>query len=101
MRMGCFCNPGAGEVAHGLTPEVMREFFRGTRPMSFQELRQGMRARFGRHVSAVRVSVGLASNFADVDAFIRFAADLLDRTVGEIGAIESNGPLCSTDRDTA
>ena len=27
LRTGCFCNPGAGEVAHGLTPEIMRTFF--------------------------------------------------------------------------
>jgi selenocysteine lyase/cysteine desulfurase len=92
LRTGCFCNPGAGEVAHGLTPDIMKAFFggelarqRGDQPMSFQELRSEMRARFGRDVSAVRVSLGIASNFADVDAFLRFAAGLLDRSAEEIG----------------
>ena len=111
LRTGCFCNPGAGEVAHGLTPEIMRSFFadgargakrsHGGEPISFQELRREMHARFGRDVSAVRVSVGLASNFADVDAFLRFAADFLDRTVAEIGDVEAGGALCSTNRDAA
>lgn len=101
LRTGCFCNPGAGEVAHGLTPEIMREFFCGPAPLSFQELRAEMRARFGRDVSAVRVSVGIASNFADVDAFIRFAAHFLDRSVAEIGAVEMTEAVCSVDRDAA
>ncbi len=101
LRTGCFCNPGAGEVAHGLTPEIMREFFRGPAPLSFQELRAEMRARFGRDVSAVRVSVGIASNFADVDAFIRFARQFLDRTAAEIGAVETPDAGCSVNRDAA
>jgi hypothetical protein len=49
----------------------------------------------------VRVSVGLASNFADVDAFLRFASGFLDRTIAEIGDVEVGGPLCSTGRDAA
>ena len=101
LRTGCFCNPGAGEVAHGLTPEVMHHFFRG-QVMSFQELRQEMRTRFGRDVSAVRMSVGLASNFADVQAMLTFAAGLLDRTAEEIGGRQdSTDTLCSVNRDSA
>ncbi len=101
LRTGCFCNPGAGEVAHGLTPEIMRSFFGRQVVPSFQELRQEMRSRFGRDISAVRVSVGLASNFADVDAFLRFAARFLNHTVAEIGAVEPHEALCTTDRDAA
>jgi len=101
LRTGCFCNPGAGEVAHGLTPEIMRAFFGRLVVPSFQELRQEMRSRFGRDISAVRVSVGLASNFADVDAFLRFAAGFLNRTVAEIGAVEAHETPCSTGRDAA
>ncbi len=101
LRTGCFCNPGAGEVAHGLTPEIMRSFFRGPVPLSFQELREQMRARFGKDISAVRVSVGIASNFADVDAFIRFALDFLDCSAAEIGALQLKEAECSTGRDAA
>lgn len=105
LRTGCFCNPGAGEIAHGLTPEIMRSFFHGesARPaLSFQELRQEMRTRFGREVSSVRMSVGLASNFADVQAMLAFAAGLLDRTAEELGVSQvSHDTLCSVNRDSA
>jgi hypothetical protein len=86
----------------------MRSFFsdsaglgHGAEPISFQELRREMHTRFGRDVSAVRVSVGLVSNLADVDAFLGFAAGFLDRTATEIGEVEARGPLCSTNRDAA
>ena len=101
LRTGCFCNPGAGEVAHGLGPEIMRSFFTSAKPLSFQELRREMQSHFGRDVSAVRVSVGVASNFADVDAFISFATRLLDHTVEEIGEVEVTAPKCTMDRDSA
>lgn len=101
VRTGCFCNPGAGEIAHGLNPEIMRSFFTSSTPLSFQELRREMQAHFGRDVSAVRVSVGIASNFQDVDAFIRFAMRLLDHTAEEVGEVEVTDPKCSTGRDSA
>ncbi len=101
IRTGCFCNPGAGEIAHGLGPEIMRSFFASPTALSFQELRGEMRARFGRDVSAVRVSLGIASNFADVDTFVRFAARLLDHTAAEVGEVEVTDPQCSTGRDSA
>ncbi len=101
LRTGCFCNPGAGEVAHGLGPEIMRSFFASATPLSFQELRREMKSHFGRDVSAVRISVGVASNFADVDAFIRFATRLLNHTAEEIGAVEVTEPGCTMDRDSA
>lgn len=85
LRTGCFCNPGAGEVAHGLTPEIMAEFFRVRQGLTFLELRERMATRFGKSVSAVRISVGLVSNFADVYAFLRFACRFLESTVAEIG----------------
>jgi molybdenum cofactor sulfurtransferase len=101
VRTGCFCNPGAGEVAHGLGPDIMRSFFTSSKALSFQELRREMQAHFGRDVSAVRISVGIASNFADVDAFIRFATRLLDHTAEEVGEVEVTDPMCSTGRDSA
>lgn len=101
LRTGCFCNPGAGEIAHGLGPDIMRSFFAASTAMSFQELRREMQARFGRDVSAVRISVGIASNFADADAFIHFAMRLLNHTAQEVGEVEVTDPQCSTGRDSA
>jgi len=84
LRTGCFCNPGAGEIAHGLTPEIMQHFFALDKAISFQELRQEMRSYFGKEISAVRMSVGMVSNFADIQAMVEFAAGLLDRSALEI-----------------
>ena len=41
LRTGCFCNPGAGEAAHRLGAEHMRQWFGRGEPMSYLELRDG------------------------------------------------------------
>jgi selenocysteine lyase/cysteine desulfurase len=79
LRAGCFCNPGAGEWALGLS----RKDVRG--PWWLALVGGGF---LRKHMStvddyleliglesggAVRVSLGLASNVADVDAFLDFA----------------------------
>jgi selenocysteine lyase/cysteine desulfurase len=78
LRTGCFCNPGAGEVALGLSAGQLRPWFGREQPVTQAELRDGMRAQHGVLPSATRVSVGVASNFADVYRFMcfiqRFAA---------------------------
>ena len=64
MRTGCFCNPGAGEVALGLTKgEIETCFSHG-----------GIDPEKG--TGAVRVSVGMVSTLDDVEAFIAFARSL-------------------------
>ena len=76
LRTGCFCNPGAGEVALGLTEDELARCFRdaGER-MDREDL---MRCIDAESTGAVRISLGLASNFADAHAFVTFARDLLD-----------------------
>ena len=49
-----------------------------------------MRSRFGKVISAVRISVGLASNFADVYRMVEFTRGLLDQTVEQVGPVEGN-----------
>ncbi len=97
IRTGCFCNPGAGEVAHGLTPEIMAEFFKAGHGMSFEELRQLMQARYGKSINAVRISVGLVSNFTDVQRFLEFAQGFIDRPVTAIGSTEPTEKHCGID----
>ncbi len=66
LRTGCFCNPGAGEAALGLSREELeRCFAEAGGPISYEELRRCVDP----HESgAVRISLGLASSFADVHA---------------------------------
>ena len=97
LRTGCFCNPGAGEVAHGLTPEIMAEFFKGDQGLSFMDLRALMETRYGKSINAVRISVGLVSNFADVQHFLRFARGFVDRSVTDVGAAREGGAHCGLD----
>jgi selenocysteine lyase/cysteine desulfurase len=71
LRTGCFCNPGAGEVSLGLSkPELETCFLQMPERMSYDEFRHCI---VGKGTGAVRVSLGLASNLADVEAMIAFA----------------------------
>jgi hypothetical protein len=79
----------------------MREFFQTEEGMTFLQLRDEVWKRFGKCVSAVRISVGLASNFADIFHFFTFARCLLDRTVEEVGPVESGAVLRGCWRDSA
>ena len=86
LRTGCFCNPGAGEIAHSVTRDEMAQCFRTKEPMSFDQffaLIQSLGN--GKSASTVRISVGLATTFADVYRFVQFARGFLDKTVAEIG----------------
>ena len=88
LRTGCFCNPGAGEIAHHLGAREMTKWFERDEPMSFLELRDRLLAEHDVLVAAIRVSVGVATNFADVYRFMCFMQEFVDRTVDEIGGIE-------------
>ncbi len=75
LRTGCFCNPGAGEVINGLTKADIGEYFNGSHRMTFDQFITVMD---GRANGAVRISFGIASNFADVYRFARFAETFVD-----------------------
>lgn len=81
IRTGCFCNPGAGEVAMQIYAEELREQLDATDRMTFQDLLIAM-TEDGSHdtVGAVRVSVGLATSFRDVYFFVSFAKAFLNQT---------------------
>ena len=75
IRSGCFCNPGAGELAMGISADEMSScFVRFSDRITYDDFR---RCIDGKSTGAVRVSLGLASNLADVKAFVEFARTLL------------------------
>ncbi len=100
LRTGCFCNPGAGEIAHGLTEQEMRAIFAGTKPLSFMELYELMQKQ-GKGLSAIRISVGLATTFKDVFRFMGFAAGFRDKTMDDLGALNARVVSDRTTPDTA
>ena len=80
LRTGCFCNPGAGEQAHGITRDDLAGCFgQGHERMTFEEFIRVMSGRAKDAVGAVRVSTGIASNFADVYRLVQFTQSFLDR----------------------
>lgn len=80
LRTGCFCNPGAGEVAMGVSREkLVQNFARDERP-PFDEFLEAMGLQTG---GAARISVGLATTFADVYRFMEFAQTFLDNVPDE------------------
>ena len=101
LRTGCFCNPGAGEIAHHLQAEEMRAFFGRERAVSFLELRELLLVEHELLVAAIRISVGVATNFADVFRFLCFMQGFVDRTVAEIGQVEFVSDNCRIVRDSA
>ena len=77
LRTGCFCNPGAGEVALGISRVELDVCF--TRPehedkMSIDDFRLCID---GKSSGAVRISVGMVTNFNDVQSLLMFAKGLL------------------------
>ncbi|MEU0072034.1 hypothetical protein ABZ027_21150 [Streptomyces sp. NPDC006332] len=94
LRTGCFCNPGAGEAAFGVDPSALR----GLSPSpdgTVDDYLAGLGLPSG---GAVRVSLGLSSNQADVDTFLGFVTDTYrERTPGTDGlapdrAADPRGP---------
>ncbi len=84
LRTGCFCNPGAAEAAHQLGAEHMRKWFGRGEPVSYLELRDRIQRERDQFPSAIRISVGVATNFADAYRFLCFLQEFADRSVAEI-----------------
>jgi selenocysteine lyase/cysteine desulfurase len=77
LRTGCFCNPGAGEIALGISRIELAGCFTSpghTQRLSLDDFRLCID---GKSSGAVRVSTGLVSNFEDVQGFLQFAEGLL------------------------
>jgi selenocysteine lyase/cysteine desulfurase len=83
LRTGCFCNPGAGEVAFTIARETLvgGEFGNG---MTLDDYVEAIGLPSG---GAIRASLGLASNHADIERFIAFAGEFVD-----LGGVPDNLP---------
>jgi selenocysteine lyase/cysteine desulfurase len=99
LRTGCFCNPGAGETAEGLTEEDMLAGAAGGADMTLPRFMQVIQHRGGKSAGAIRVSLGIVSNFADVHRFVQFASDFRDQTRLTIGDVTFDIESCRVIRD--
>ena len=77
LRTGCFCNPGGGEIALGITGTELSSCFHQPGHETHLTIDDFRLCIDGKSTGAVRVSLGLASNVEDVEAFIHFAESFL------------------------
>ena len=87
LRTGCFCNPGAGETAEGITEADVHAALELDANMNLGRFLELVTSRGGKSAGAMRVSLGLVSNFADAYRFIQFAESLRDQTRLAIGSV--------------
>ena len=99
LRTGCFCNPGAGETAEGLTEEDMLAGAAAGADMTLPRFLQVIQHRGGKSAGAIRASLGLASNFADAEAFVRFVSGFRDQTRLTMGDVTFDIASCRVIRD--
>ena len=99
LRTGCFCNPGAGETAEELTEEDISAAMREGADMTLPRFLQFITHRGGKSAGAIRVSLGVASNFADVHRFLRFVEELRDQTQVTVGDVTFDIESCRVIRD--
>jgi molybdenum cofactor sulfurtransferase len=79
LRTGCFCNPGAGEAAFGITTQLLHERF--DRPAT--NLDEYITTLGMQSAGAIRVSLGLVSNVADVHQLAQFVQSFQDAFPGK------------------
>lgn len=77
LRTGCFCNPGAGEVALGISRVELDVCFNGPGHENRLTLDDFRLCIDGKSSGAVRISVGMVSNFEDIQFFLKFCEGLL------------------------
>ena len=75
LRSGCFCNPGCGEAALGLSPDEIGRLFREVARPTPEALQQRLP---GRATGAVRASLGIATVPRDIDHLIALLQTFAD-----------------------
>ncbi len=78
LRTGCFCNPGAGEIALQISSMELAACFSQSdhvQRLTYDDFRTCIDDKAS---GAVRISVGMVSNFEDVQTLLKFAEGLLE-----------------------
>ncbi len=81
LRTGCFCNPGAGEVALAMSRVELVACFQKAGHDHRLSLDDFLTCMDRKSSGSVRVSLGIVSSFKDVQRFLGLAKDLLDSTL--------------------
>lgn len=81
IRTGCFCNPGDGELALGLSENELTTCFSTKLRMEYEDFRNCLD---DKSTGAVRISLGFISNFADVYKMVALCTNFLNKNHTEI-----------------
>jgi selenocysteine lyase/cysteine desulfurase len=100
LRTGCFCNPGTGEIAEGLTEDDMVAGYSLKEDINLQSFVKLLQVRGqNKSAGAIRASFGIASNFADAWHFLEFIRGFQDQTQPTIGEVTFDIQSCRVIRD--
>jgi len=72
IRIGCFCNPGIDEITNCITSEELSLFYSAREDADYDKIHF-----LGRMRGAIRVSLGLMSNYEDCEKFLNFCRGFL------------------------
>lgn len=91
----------SGEMAEGLTHEDMLAGLAAGSSLTLSHFMQIIQQRGNKSAGAIRVSLGLASNFADVYRFWQFANTFRDRTNLSLGQVTFHIESCRQIRNSS
>ncbi len=74
IRMGCFCNPGIDEITNCITSDELSAFYSSRDDAHYDKIHF-----MGRMRGAIRVSLGLMTNYKDCEKYINFCSSFLDK----------------------
>ena len=77
IRTGCFCNPGMDEINNNVTIEELDEYFSERESGDFFEMIEFM----GKLRGSIRISLGIVSNFNDIQSFYNFSKEFLNKKI--------------------
>ncbi len=80
LRTGCFCNPGIDEISNCISTNETAKYYDNLKEGGYAEVIKTM----GKLRGAIRISVGLASNFNDVNSFINFVKTFKNKSASDI-----------------
>lgn len=75
LRTGCFCNPGIDEVNTCMDRSELAKYFDTRDNGSYQDMVDFL----GKLRGAVRISLGIVSNYNDIEYFLNFSKQFLDK----------------------
>lgn len=72
IRMGCFCNPGIDEINNCITSDELSVFYSSSDETHFDKIHF-----LGKMRGAIRISLGLMTNYKDCEAYLDFCRSFL------------------------